>query len=127
MKKLFLLLAISSVSLTSCVESSSRNTIEKAIMLSDADTIIIVDKCIVDSCIKIVPDTFNYIDCSGNITKKYDLDTIKVPLCNYIFYKRIGKTEIEKEAVTKNIFEIAHKGDTTSLHKLWQTSLPKID
>jgi hypothetical protein len=123
MKKLFLLLAIASVALTSCVERVDPRISALSMMTADTDSIVVFDKCVVESCTKIVADTFNCVDCNGNITKQYDLDTIKVPACNYVFYKKIGKTKIEKTAVEKNVFDSTRKGDTTSLYKLWYASL----
>ena len=127
MKKLFLLLAFASLALTSCVNEDPRYTSKLGFISNlGTDSIIVIDKCIIESCTKIVADTFNYVDCNGVTTKQYDLDTIKTPTLNYIFYKRIGNTKIEKEAVSKIAFDNTRKGDTTSLYELWYSSLPKV-
>lgn len=122
MKKLFLLLAVATVALTSCSEP---HTDYRAINLyrdSGKDTIVILDKYVVDGCTKIVYDTIKHVDCSGVITKHINADTTTEPAVNYVFYIGIGQLNrgrgTEKISVSDNVFTEAQKGDTTNIDAL---------
>jgi hypothetical protein len=115
MKKLFLLLAIASVALTSCeTEPSALSLVNES-----QDSVVVTKKYIVDSCTKITKDTIVSIDCQGLQTKKVEWDTIKIPTKFYVEFKNISKSNtLGRQEVSQSKFNSFHSGDTTDIAHL---------